>query len=342
MLPAVTEPTIPFAPPHYICRRSKQPYLGRIDGRLDKAFWNQAAEISDFRDIEGDGKPRPHKETGVRLLWDDTSLYIGAILHDDEIWASVSGRDEIVFTDNDFEVFLSPKHSTHRYYELEINAMNTVWDLLMEKPHRDLVHRISAWDIAGIKHAVHIDGRLNDPGADNRYWSVELMIPWSPLREAEPDQIQPAHLIPDVGEVWRMNFSRVEYLVDVADNRYRKRANAITGQPLPEYNWVWAPTGAIDTHMPELWGYLVFGDESTQFNPPADEDVAWNLRKLFYRQRNFGAVYGYYTTDFNDLRGSDKWCGIPSIYATPSLFEIILPSSSGALHIRQDGYLWED
>jgi hypothetical protein len=62
-----------------------------------------------------------------------------------------------------------------------------------------------------------------------------------------------------------MDFSRVEYEVDIEDNRYVKRCGA-DGKPLPEHNWLWAPTGVIDAHMPEMWGYLVFtenGEEAT-------------------------------------------------------------------------------
>ena len=342
MLPSVKEPTIPFQPPHVICRRSRQAYNGLPDGRLDKPFWSQAEAITEFHDIEGDIKPRPLKQTEVRMLWDDDYLYIGAKLTEDAIWATIKDRDEVIFVDNDFEVFLAPKHNTHRYYEIEINAMNAVWDLLMDKPARDLVNRITSWDIRGLKHAVHIEGALNDPAANNRYWSIELLIPWLPLRECEPDECLPKHLAPDVGEIWRLNFSRVEYQTDVIDNRYVKRRDEATGNPLPEYNWVWAPTGIIDIHLPELWGYLVFGDEATVFVPPEDERVRWELRKLFYRQRNYGAAHGYYTEDFETLRGCGAWSSIPQIDVTPNLFEISMQAPGGRLYIRQDGYLWRE
>jgi len=339
-LPAVKEPIIGFNPPHYVCRRTHIPYPGEPDGRLDKAFWQQAETITDFHDIEGDALPRPLKQTKVKLLWDDNYLYIGALLEDDEIWATVSKRDEIIFFDNDFEVFLAPKPTSHRYYELEMNAMNTVWDLLMEKPARDGVHRILSWDIRGLKSAVHIDGELNNPSAKNRFWSIELLIPWLPLRECGIDECMPSRIAPDNGEIWRLNFSRVEYRMDTANGNYVKRTNPATGQPYPEYNWVWAPTGVIDIHMPELWGYLVFGDENTQFVQPENAQIEWQLRKLYYRQRQFGAANGYYTTDFDKLKGDDTWSAVPQIDVTPSMFEISLPTSSGKLHIRQDGYLW--
>jgi hypothetical protein len=342
MLPEVREPIISCNPPHYICRRSKLPYPGEPNGRLDKDFWRQAEEIADFHDIEGDSKPRPLKKTSVKLLWDDTYLYIGARLEDDEIWATVTGRDEIIFVDNDFEIFLSPCRSSHRYYEIEMNAMNTVWDLLMDKPARDQANRIVSWDIRGLKSAVYIDGKLNDPSWPNHFWSIELLIPWFSLRECTPFECLPNHIIPDIGEQWRINFSRVEWQIDVVNGAYSKRINPATGKPFPEYNWVWAPTGVIDIHMPEMWGYVVFGNDTTGFTVPADAETERKLRKLYYRQRQYGAAHGFYTKDFNELKGQDEWPVIPQIDVTPSMFEISLPGSGGILHIRQDGFLWYD
>lgn len=342
MLPSVIEPKIAFNPPHYVCQRTRIPFQGEPDGRLDKPFWEQAEAIDDFHDIEGEGMPWPLKKTSVKLLWDDENLYIGAKLEEDQIWATVTERDEIIYVDNDFEVFLSPKHTTHRYYELEINALNTIWDLLMEKPYRDGVHRIISWDIHGLKSAVYIDGELNNPSAENRFWSIELIIPWFSLRECEIDECRPVHITPDIGELWRVNFSRVEYQMDVQDGKYVKRISPETGQPYPEYNWVWAPTGVIDIHMPEMWGYLLFADGDMQFSPPSDEQIMWELRKLYYRERKYGADHGHYTNNFEELKGEDEWTIIPKIDVTPNLFEISAPASAGTLHIRQDGYLWRE
>ena len=57
-------------------------------------------------------------------------------------------RDSVIFRDNDFEVFIDPDGDTHAYYELEINALGTVWDLLLLKPYRDGGPAINGWDIA--------------------------------------------------------------------------------------------------------------------------------------------------------------------------------------------------
>jgi hypothetical protein len=131
----------------------------------------------------------------------------------------------------------------------------------------------------------------------------------------------------------------VEYQVDVIEGKYVKRKDA-AGKPLPEFNWLWAPTGHIDAHMPEMWAYLVFGDDTTVFKKPKDAEVEWQLHKLYYRERIYAQEHGCYTSDFNELKRGDSWIAVPEIAVTPSMFEISLPSSKGPLHIRQDGYLW--
>ena len=46
-------------------------------------------------------------------------------------------HDAVIFHDNDFEVFIDPNGDNHEYYEFEINALGTVWDLFLPKPYKD-------------------------------------------------------------------------------------------------------------------------------------------------------------------------------------------------------------
>ena len=338
----VREPAIAPLCPKYRCVRAVgKP--GALNGDLTKPFWQRGAWIDDFHDIEGDSHPRPAKRTRVKMLWDDEALYIGAQLTDDTIWATVTQRDAVIFVDNDFEVFLAPQDSSHRYYELEMNAANAVWDLLMEKPQRDDVRRIISWDIKGLESAVMIDGALNDPAACNRGWSLELKIPWFSLRECPSNECYPTHIIPDVGEVWRLNFSRVEYDVDVVDGRYVKRKDPQTGADLPENNWVWAPTGVIDIHMPEMWGYLTFTEDGEEWPLPLEVDeVKLALRRLYYREHAYLYAHERFTADAAALLGDEAAKYDIRAYVTPSMFEGIARWRGQVWHIRQDGYVWRD
>ena len=88
-----------------------------------------------------------------------------------------------LFLENAFEVFIDPNGDNHEYYEFEINALNTTWDLLMTRPYKDGGSGVSSWEIPGLKSAIHIDGTLNRPGDRDRSWTIELAFPWKVLGE---------------------------------------------------------------------------------------------------------------------------------------------------------------
>lgn len=336
---SMPEPHSAFNPKHYVCKRTQYP--AKIDGRLDKPFWEHAEWTDEFVDIEGDVQPLPHKWTRVKMLWDDEYLYFGAEMEEDQIWAYQTERDSVIFYDNDFEIFIDPDGDTHNYYEFEINALNTIWDLLLPKPYRDGGPPINSWDIRGIQTAVHINGEVNNPNANNKGWSVEVAMPWTALKECAPESRKPKH-----GEYWRINFSRVEWRAEVRDGKYEKVINPETNAPYPEYNWVWTPQGVINMHYPEMWGFVVFEEEGeepiTGFHMPADELIKWELRKLYYRQRQYYKDNGCFTDEFAELKGNDIWSIDPQIEVTSGLFQISEQASDGKryIHIREDGKVW--
>lgn len=296
--PPIPIPALPFAPPVYLCRRATGEFV--LDGRLDKPFWENCPYTEEFQDIEGSLKPAPRFRTRAKILWDDENLYVGALLEGDEIWATLTERDCVIFQDNDFEIFLDPDSDTRQYYEFEMNALNTVWDLFLPRAYRDGGHALTGYDIHGLRTAVAIQGSLNQPDASSLSWSVEIVIPFSALTECfdQPRSPRP-------GEYYRLNFSRVQWTVDRDETGYHKRTDPLTGQNLPEDNWVWAPTGLINIHYPEQWGFLYFTDDTIDDNAciiPEDEKRKWELRKLYYAQAICHDLTGRYTSDPAQLR----------------------------------------
>jgi hypothetical protein len=238
-------PPAPGEPRRYVAYRAAQEPV--IDGRLDDPAW-VAAEWSDaFVDIEGDVRPRPTWETRMMIAWDTDALYVAARLEEPHVWATLREHDEIVYHDNDFEVFIDPDSDSRQYYEIEINALETIFDLFLERTYRAGGPADHDWDVAGLRKAVHVNGTLNDPSDIDASWSVELAIPWPAFGDT-------AHrpMPPEDGDLWRMNFSRVQWQVRIVEEGYEKVPDT------PENNWVWSPQGVIDMHLPGRWGEVVF------------------------------------------------------------------------------------
>ncbi|HUT07368.1 MAG TPA: carbohydrate-binding family 9-like protein [Candidatus Latescibacteria bacterium] len=345
----VPEPKVAFAPFEYVCRRAGSPV--RIDGRLDDPAWRDADWTEVFGDIEGKLKPAPRLRTRVQMLWDERYLYIGAYLEEPHVWATLTERDSIIFEDNDFEVFIDPDGDTHDYYELEMNALNTVWDLLLIRPYRDGGPAVHSWDIQGLRTAVHVLGTLNDPSDRDKAWTLEIALPFAVLKEGIPGKPER----PAPGDQWRVNFSRVEYHLDAEKGKYTKAKDAGTGRPLPEDNWTWTPQGVINIHYPEMWGYVQFsaknpGKGREKFERRPEEKVKWALRKIYYAERAHQAIGGTFSTDIEalGLKGENAlrvkgWSYPPVIQTTESLFEAVYASKSGeGWHIRQDGLVWKE
>lgn len=266
-------PDIAFHPPVYSCMRAKHPFT--LDGNVEKPFWKDAPFTGYFVDIEGDHGEKPRFQTRVKMMWDDDNLYVGAVLEGDEIWATLMERDSVIFQDNDFEIFIDPDSDTHQYFEFEMNALGTVWDLFLTKPYRDFgASPINGWDIHGLQCAVFIDGELNNPLADNRRWMAEVILPFAALREGNGGKG------PKTGDYYRVNFSRVHWDTQVVDGQYQKCSKT-------EHNWVWAPTGLVNIHYPELWGFVFFTEHGESGAIPEDELRGWELRKVYYAQHAY-------------------------------------------------------
>ena len=71
--------------------------------------------------------------------------------------------------------------------------------------------------------------------------------PWAALAEFARCPAPPCD-----GDSWRINFSRVQWDVELVDGQTQK----IAGRP--EHNWVWSPQGLINMHVPSRWGVIRF------------------------------------------------------------------------------------
>ena len=144
---------------------------------------------------------------------------------------------------------------------------------MLTKPYRDGGSAVTAWDIAGLKSAVHIWGTLNNPLDEDQGWTVEMALPWAVLKECAHRPAPPRH-----GDQWRVNFSRVQWERDEG-GRSGKSSDSRSQTSS------WSPQGANTMHHPERWGFVQFSSQLpatglSRFPLPRQSQVLKLLREI--------------------------------------------------------------
>jgi hypothetical protein len=326
-------------PKHYIVTKTDSDL--NIDGLANETNWEMAKFTDNFIDIEGEKKPKYNTKT--KMLWDDQFLYVFSEMQEPHIWADLKQRDTIIYFNNDFEVFLDPSGTGRTYGEIEVNALNTVWDLFLDKPYRVGGKANFHWNLNDLKTAVHIQGTLNNPKDIDTLWSVEMAIPLKPLIELK----NKPRSSPKEGEQWRINFSRVQWNHDIINGKYyRKKEN---NTYLREYNWVWSEQKVINMHEPEKWGFLQFTEATTSEHVELINDPDHDLKQVafaLFRNTRFGELKYLLNSEYGTEQPMEvtysKGKSIKAtFYKTNIGFEYILtgPTSKNSIRINDQGNL---
>lgn len=339
------QPKIDYNPRSYLCMRTWDDFV--VDGVLDEYAWLVAPWSENFVDIEGHLKPAPYKNTRMKMLWDDQYFYIAAELEEDHIWAKIKTHDAVIYLDNDFEVFIDPDCDNHNYFELEVNAFKTIWDLILRKPYRDASDvAMNAYEMHGVKVGVDIQGTLNDPSDKDRKWTIEIAIPWNAIKEFNSAPVPPKD-----GDQWKINFSRVQWETEIVNGKYVKKKDPKTNKVLPEKNWVWSPQGIIAMHYPERWGIVEFtykvanAEIKNEVKIDPDDQARAALMKLYYQQKTFFMNHRKFSKNLGELKipkfELEKYIWKPVIMTTDNLFEAYIISKDGKekLTVFQDGLI---
>lgn len=261
----------------YPCYRTSVPI--HIDGVPDESAWRKAPKSPRFVEVVSGG-PALY-DTRSAVLWDDRYLYVAFWVEEPFVQADLTERDAIIFAENDVEVFVD---GIDTYYELEINARNTVYEVFFiwkdayqrdgrfDCPEFDVFAQnaytfggnhdravasfwrgthprgprwaFPGWDMLGLKTAVAVDGRINDPSSVDRGWTVEIAMPWSGMTWLAGGRAVP----PRAGDQWRMQFARYEKLA--SSNHHM--------------GWTWDAVGSPDNHYPERFTLVEFIDRPIQ------------------------------------------------------------------------------
>jgi hypothetical protein len=313
--------------------------IPQIDGDINEPAWQLASWSDPFLDIEGERRAVPKYLTRVKLLWSDSCLYIAAKLEEPDVSASLKIRDMIIYHDNDFEVFLDPNNDAHQYFEIEVNAFNTILDLYMSKPYRNGGEAMLSYNLPGLQSAVKVVGVINQTVEKDSCWTIEMAIPFSSIHIGNRWES------PKQGVLWRINFSRVQWEWEVKNNAYSKKTDT-AGKTLPENNWVWSPQGVVNMHYPERWGYLLFAKDNQNgktFVLPVDEKRKAYLWLVYYKQKSFFLKNGKYASSLQDLEVLTADVQVEGVSnrlhmeATTRQFCVYITDSKTTLSVNHDG-----
>lgn len=318
-------------PEGYVVYRTTAPIT--IDGIPDEAAWASAPVIDNFRDISGEGFPLPLYHTAARILWDDQYLYVSAVLEEPNVWAYITRHDQIIYEEPDFEIFIDPDNDAQNYYEMEANALGTLFDLFLTRPYFTSVGTYInfGWDAPGVKVATHVNGTLNDASDTDQGWSIEWAIPYRAISNIFDTLIT-------AGSYWHLGFSRVEWQTQQT-NGITSRKRTDTDSLVPEYNWTWPATGKINMHMPERWNYLYFSDKAAgtdTFHYPADHNLEKLLWAIYYAQYKQYDSTGRFFQKLKQLKlSTEDLALLPpgakiTMEATTRKFEVTITKADGS------------
>lgn len=154
----------------------------KIDGNLDDAAWVNAPVLTDFiQNFPTYGLP-VSKKTEVKILYDNSAIYIGAYLFDDPtlIRKQITARDGESQSDVDyFSVFFDTYKDHQNGFQFLVTTANVQTDARLSPNSGGDFNSFGdkTWDaIWDSKVSMKSDG-----------WVVEMRIPYSSLRFAKKD-----------------------------------------------------------------------------------------------------------------------------------------------------------
>jgi hypothetical protein len=278
-------------PAYYLCYYTEKPLV--IDGVMNESAWDAVPWTESFVDLFMEIKTPPPYDTRVKMLWDDQYFYFGAMMEEPHVRADFITRDTVICLENDFEIFADPDGDNMDYFEFEMNARGTVWDLFLARAYRDTVVPDNSWDIEGLKTGISIDGTLNDASDTDRGWVTEIAIPWSDLQSFANMPCPP-----EENDQWRVNFLRVQYFPQVVDGRYVQGGNSAAN------NWAWTPHHSTGVHDPESFGIVQFTKKpfgTGEIYPDPSMPARSILMQVYHAQREFVAKNGKYASSLKEL-----------------------------------------
>jgi hypothetical protein len=169
-----------------------------VDGVLDETAWADATALPQVASL--DGEPDEGAPTLVRFAWSDAALHVAAELPDVDVWSTFVRRDDPLWKEEVFELFVFVEPNGRDYLELQVSPRGVQFDARFVR-HRD---GDTGWNGAW-QAAVDLRGTVDDRSDRDQGWTAELAVPWSDICGNTALQCPVA-----AGTVLRVNAFRLE------------------------------------------------------------------------------------------------------------------------------------
>ncbi len=219
--------------PEYVCHKVDREIA--LTGKLDDPLW-QKAEVA--RMVQAFDGGKPDVQTEIRILYSDTTLYIGVHCVDDYAWGTFTERDSEVWTQECVEAFICPSGHGHQYYEINVSPKNCVFDACILNRYQSTtqpgaIKGLWGYTADGLKTMTYVEGEVDKVGGA-KFWNAEFAIPLDQLVGAP-------NVPPKPGDKWRMNMFRIDSPKDG-----------------PAQYYSWSPVLVRSFHTPTRFGWLRF------------------------------------------------------------------------------------
>jgi hypothetical protein len=198
--------------------RCEHRVMGEVAADPQSEPWRSLPSLAFVKAVDG---AQPAQGTEVKCAWDESEWRVLFAVADAHVWATLTERGAPLYQEEVVEVFVDPVGDLECYFEIEVNPLNAVLELVLRR-NRSGYARDFAWRCDGLRTAV----RRTDGG-----WCAEMAIPFRSLI-AEP---------PRPGARWRANFCRIDRPPGV-----ERELSA------------WSPPGRGSFHTPERFGWVEF------------------------------------------------------------------------------------
>ena len=127
-------------------------------------------------------------------------------MEDTDLYADVTEHNGKTWNNDVFELFFKPADDKPGYYEFQVNAAGTVFDLFLPRRNSGGAGRYRDDQAFHVEAKVHLRGTLNKWTDKDEGWSVEGRIPWTDFLRTGGR--------PEPGEKWKFALCRYDYSVD--------------------------------------------------------------------------------------------------------------------------------